>query len=324
LKALVLARYGSPDDLQVQEVEPPVPKDHQVLVRVKAAAVNDWDWCLVRGSPFYIRLLCGWLRPKVRIPGVDIAGEVVAVGTKVTSLRPGDQVHGDLSEAGFGGFAELVCAPATSLALKPVGMSHAEAAAMPHAALLALQGLRDLGRLQPGQRVLINGGGGGVGTLGVQLAKAMGAAHVTGVDHGGKLAAMRAAGFDEVFDYRTHDFTRGRGDYDLVLDPKTDRSIFSYLRALKPGGTYVTVGGGTLRLLQAVLLSRLIRFFSGKSVRVLGLKPNHGLDDVGRLFEAGKLRPVIDGPFPLGQAAGAIRRFGEGGHTGKVIIAVGD
>ena len=322
MKAIVCHRYGSPDDLELEEVNELTPKNDEVLIKVKAASVNDWDWCLVRGAPFYIRLLCGFLKPKIKTPGVDVTGQVVETGKDVSQFQPGDEVYGDLSEHGFGGFAEYVCAPVGALALKPKNMTYIEAAAIPHAAMLALQGLRDLGKIQPGQKLLINGAGGGVGTLGVQIAKAIGVEHVTGVDSADKLDMMYSVGFDQTIDYKQDDFTKNGQRYDLILDPKTNRSIFKYLRVLKPNGSYVTVGGVTARLFQALFLSPIIRFFTKKNVHVLGLRPNKDLDYMTELIEAGKVKPVIDGPYKLSEVPEAIRYFGEGNHKGKVVITL--
>lgn len=269
MKAIVLPKYGSTDELRFEEVAKPAPEADEVLIRVHAASVNDWDWCLVMGSPFYIRLLCGIFKPKVRIPGVDIAGQVEAVGKDATKFQPGDEVYGDLSECGFGGFAEYVCARETALARKPASMTYAGAAALPHAAMLAIQGLRDIGQLRPGQRLLINGAGGGVGTLGIQIASSIGADDVTGVDSSGKLDMMRSLGFDQVIDYTQQDFTENGQHYDLILDTKTNRSIFDYVRALSPNGMYVTVGGAAARLFQAFLLGPVVGRLSKKTVRVV-------------------------------------------------------
>lgn len=321
MKAIVLSQYGSPSDLRLEEVEKPVPKDDEVLIRVHAAAVNDWDWGMVRGNPFYIRLLCGFLKPRIRIPGVDIAGRVEEVGKNVSKLQPGDAVYGDLSDCGFGAFAEYVCAPEKALTLKPDAMTFAEAAALPHAAALAMQGLKDVGQLQSGQKVLINGGGGGVGTLGVQIAKSMGA-EVDGVDHAGKFEMMKDAGFDHVIDYTKEDFTQSDRRYDLILDTKTLRSPARFSRVLNPGGTYATVGGATSRLLQTALMGPLIGKSDNKTIRVVALKANKDLAYVNTLFEAGKLKPVIDGPFDLSEVPRAIQLFGEGRHKGKVIINI--
>ena len=220
MKAIVLHKYGSPDVLKLEEVQKPTPKDNEVLVKIQAASVNDWDWGLIRGKPFYIRLLCGLLKPKINIPGVDIAGQVEVVGKNVKKFQPGDEVYGDLSESGFGAFAEYVCARENALILKPASMSFKEAAAIPHAAMLAVQGLVDKGQIQQGHKLLINGAGGGVGTFGVQIAKLSGV-EVTGVDSSGKLNMMRSMGFDRVIDYTQEDFTKN--GQSLVSSP--DRII---------------------------------------------------------------------------------------------------
>lgn len=322
MKAIVLTKYGSPADLQLKEIDKPIPKDDEVLIRVKAASVNDWDWGLVSGTPFYIRLLCGLFKPKIRIPGVDIAGEVESIGKNVSRLQPGDAVYGDLSENGFGGFAEYVCAPETALALKPTKMTFIVAAAIPHAAMLAVQGLLDLGKIRPGQKLLINGGGGGVGTLGVQIASAIGVEEITGVDSAGKSDLMHSAGFKHTIDYQKDDFTNSEQQYDLILDPKTNRSTFKYLRVLKPNGCYVTVGGTSARLFQALLLAPIIRLLYKKNIHILALKPNRDLDYINELFEAGNIQPVIDGPYKLSDASAAIRHFGSGEHLGKVVITM--
>lgn len=322
MKAMVFTEYGSPDELRLREVAAPAPEDDEVLIRVAAASVNDWDWSLVRGKPFYIRLLAGLFKPRITIPGVDVAGRVEAVGQKATRFQPGDEVYGDLSECGLGGFAEYVCAPERALAHKPVAMGFVEAAALPHAAMLAVQGLRDLGRLQPGQKLLINGAGGGVGTLGVQIARSLGVEDVTGVDSAGKAEMMRSLGFAHTIDYRQEDFTNTGGRYDLILDAKTNRSIFAYLRALTPEGRYVTVGGLTSRLLQVFILGPTLRLFGKKRVGLLALKPNKDLEYLNELFEAGKIRPVIDGPYELAELPEALRHFGDGAHLGKVVVIV--
>ena len=319
MKAIVYTKYGPPDVLELKEVEKPTPEDDEVLIKVHAASVNDWDWCLVRGKPFFIRLLCGLLKPKIKIPGVDVAGQVEAVGRNVMKFQPGDEVYGDISECGFGGFAEYVCAHENALALKPASMTFVEAAAIPHAAMLAIQGLRDKGQIQPGQKLLINGAGGGVGTFGVQIAKLIGV-EMTGVDNSGKFDMMRSMGFDHAIDYTQEDFTKNGQCYDLILDTKTNRSIFDYARALSPNGIYVTVGGSTARLFQALLLGPWISMFSKKKIRIVGLKPNKDLDYMNELFEAGKVKPVIDGPYKLSEIPEAIRHFGEGNHKGKVVI----
>jgi NADPH:quinone reductase-like Zn-dependent oxidoreductase len=320
MKAIVYTEYGSPDVLQLKEVEKPTPKDNEVLIKVHAASINDWDWGLLQGIPFINRLLFGLLKPKKQILGSDIAGRTEACGKKVEQFQPGDDVFGDLS-GDWGGFAEYVCARENALALKPGSMTFDEAAAIPQAAMLAIQGLRDKGQIQSGQKLLINGAGGGVGTFGVQIAKSMGV-EVTGVDSRGKLDMMRSMGFDHVIDYTQEDFTKTGLCYDLILDVKTNRSIFEYTRALNPNGIYVTVGGSMTRLLQALFLGPWISMISKKRIRIVGLKPNKDLAYMNELFEAGKVKPVIDGPYKLSEVPEAIRYFGEGKHKGKVVITM--
>ncbi len=322
MKAIVLTKYGHSDVLQFKEVEKPTPKDNEVLVKVHAASVNDWDWCLMRGTPFYIRLLCGFLKPKIQILGAEIAGRVEVVGENVTKFQPGDAVYGDISECGFGGFAEYVCVPENALAMKPDSMTFVEAAAIPHAAMLAVQGLYDQGQIQPGQNLLINGAGGGVGTLGVQIAKSMGVVEITGVDSSSKLDMMRSIGCVQTIDYTQQDFTQNKQCYDLILDTKTNRSIFKYMRVLSPYGKYVTVGGSTPQLFQALFLGPIIGLFSKKRVCLVNLKPNKDLDYMNELFSSGKVKPLIDGPYQLSEVPEAIQYFGEGKHKGKVVITL--
>lgn len=321
MKAIVLSRYGSPEGLQLKEVAKPEPGDDEVLVKVRATAVNDWDWSFVRGKPYAYRLMFGLVKPKVAVLGAEVAGIVEATGSRANKFKQGDHVYGDISEAGFGGFAEYVCVREDVLAQKPSGMTFEQAAALPHAAMLALQGLVDVGRIQHGERVLINGAGGGVGTIGVQIAKQY-AAEVTGVDRAFKLDTLRNMGFDHVIDYQQEDFTRSGQRYDLILDTKTNRSPQRYLRALNPGGRYVTVGGYLPRLLQTFVMGPVIARVSGKRVRIVGLKPNKDLDYVNDLFETSGLGVVIDGPYPLSDLPKAVQRFGEAKHVGKIVITV--
>jgi len=322
MKAIVYERYGSPDVLELKEVEKPTPRDNEVLVKVHAASVNDWDWGLLQGVPFIIRLGNGLLKPKkCKILGSDIAGQVEAVGGNVKQLKPGDEVFGDLCQCGWGGFAEYVCAPGNALGLKPASMTFNEAAAIPQAAMLAVQGLRDKGQMQPGQKLLINGAGGGVGTFAVQLAKLQGV-EATGVDSPGKFDMMRSMGFDHVIDYTKEDFTKNGKCYDLILDTKTNRPIFAYTRSLSPNGIYVTVGGSMTRLFQALLLGPWISMISKKKIRIVSLKPNKDLAYMSELFEAGKVKPVLDGPYKLSEVPEAMRYFREGNHKGKVIITM--
>jgi len=319
MKAIVYTEYGTPEVLKLIEIDKPIPKPDEVLIKVYAVSLNDWDYGLLQGDPIN-RLLNGLLNPKIKILGSDIAGRVESVGKDVKNFRPGDEVFGDLSGR-WGGFAEYVCAPENALALKSAKMTFEEAAAIPQAAMLAVQGLIDVGKIRSGQKLLINGAGGGVGTFGLQLARLFDV-EVTGVDSAGKLEMLRAMGFDHVIDYTQHDFTRNGQQYDLILDAKTNRSMFDYTRALRPDGMYVTVGGSIPRLLQALILGPFISMISSKKIRIVALKANKDLAYMNELFEAGKIRPLIDGSYPLEESPAAFRRFGEGVHKGKIVITI--
>ncbi|WP_437903845.1 NAD(P)-dependent alcohol dehydrogenase [Sorangium sp. So ce327] len=320
MKAIVYDRYGSPDVLRLEEIPKPELGDDDVLVRVHAASVNSWDWDLVTGTPVLFRFW-GLLRPKHRVPGADIAGRVEAVGKNVTRFRPGDEVFGDLCQCGWGGFAEYARARESALTPKPAGMTFEQAAALPQAGAMALQGLRDEGGLRPAQKVLINGAGGGVGTFAIQIAASLGA-EVTGVDRTEKLETMRGAGAAEVIDYTQEDFTAGGKTYDLILDVAAHRSMFDYARALNRGGTYVMLGGSIGRILQVLLVGPWIARSEQKKMRLMPAKANHDLAALGELFQAGKLSPVIDRCFPLSEVPDAFRYFGEGRARGKIVITV--
>ncbi len=319
LKAIVYTKYGGPEVLQLKEIARPQPGDNEVLVNVHAVSINDWDWGLIQGD-FVNRMLFGLLKPKRQIPGSDIAGRIEAVGKNVVQFKPGDEVFGDLSGK-WGGFAEFVCADEKALALKSPSMTFEQAAAIPQAAMLAVQGLLDKARMQPGQKLLINGAGGGVGTFGIQIAKLYGV-EITAVDTAQKLDLLRSLGAAHVIDYKKEDFTKSGQRYDMILDAKTNRSMFAYLRALNPGGFYITVGGSLSRLLQALLLGPWIAMFSKKKVRIVALKLNKDLALMSELFEAGKVSPVIDGPYRLEDVPEAFRRFAKGEHKGKIVITL--
>jgi NADPH:quinone reductase-like Zn-dependent oxidoreductase len=319
MKAIVYNKYGGPEVLQIKEIEKPSPKDNEVLIRVHAVSINDWDFGLLRGD-FVNRLLNGMLKPKRKILGSDIAGRIESVGKNVTKFKPGDEVYGDLSGY-WGGFAEYACAHEKSLALKPSAMSFEEAASIPQAAMLAVQGLIDKGKIQPGQKLLINGAGGGVGTFGVQIAKLYGV-ETTAVDSTCKQDMLRSMGFDHVIDYTKQDFTKNGQCYDLILDVKTNRSMFDYTRALCPNGFYVTVGGSMNRLLQALFLAPWISMVRKKHIRIVALKTNKDLPYMNELFEAGKLKPVITGPYRLDEFVEAFRLFDKAEHKGKIVITL--
>ncbi len=335
MKAAVYTEYGPPDVLQLKEVEKPVPKENEVLVKVRAASINSWDWDMLRGRPKIYRLISGIFKPRYKIIGADIAGQVEAVGRNVKQFKPGDEVFGDLCNSGWGGFAEYTCAHENSLALKTAGMKFEEAAAIPQAGVMALQGIRDYGQVQQGpaspvgrQKVLINGAGGGVGTFAIQMAKLYGA-EVTGVDSTRKLDMMRTLGADHVIDYTKEDFTRNGQQYDLIFDVMAYHSIFDYKRALSPGGKYVIAGGSVSAILQTLIIGSLISLIgnltcrkAGKKMVILALKPNKNLEFLKELFETGKVKPVIDKCYPLSEVPEAFRYFGEGNFNGKVVITI--
>ena len=320
MKAIVYTKYGSPDVLQLQEVEKPAPGADEVLVRIHAVSVNAMDWHLMRGKPLMSRFVLGLLRPKAPILGADIAGRVEAVGPNVTQFQPGDVVFGGISR---GGFAEYGVVPEKSLALKPANVSCEAAAAVPIAALTALQALRDNGQIQAGQTVLINGASGGVGTFAVQLAKAFGA-EVTGVCSPRNLETARQTGADYVIDYTQEDFTRNGRQYDLIVDIAANRSVSDYTRALKSPGIYVVAGFSTmLHMIRAqVRGSWASRTGRKKFARFLAHVNQKDLLLLKEMLETGQVVPVIDRCYPLGEVAQAIRHL-EGGHPrGKVVVTV--
>ncbi len=323
MKAIVYHKYGSPEVLRLEEIQKPTPKNDEVLVKVYAASANAADWRLLRADPFLVRLMGGGLlKPKHKILGADIAGRVEAVGRDVRQFQPGDDVFGDLFECGLGGFAEYVCGRENALVLKPANVSFEEAAAVPLAGGTALRGLRDKGQIQPGQKVLINGASGGVGTFAVQIAKSFGA-RVTAVCSTRNLDMARSIGADHVIDYTQEDFTRNGRNYDLILAANGYHSIFDYKRALSLKGIYVTTGGPMAQLFQAMLLGPLISMTGSKKMGALSSKPNQkDLAFLKELLEAGKVVPVIDRRYPLNEVPEALRYLEKGHARGKVVITV--
>lgn len=318
MKAIVYERYGPPDVLQLREVERPAPRDDEVLVKVRAASVNDGDSSLVKGSPFIARLSSGLLKPRHSIPGGDVAGQVEVVGRNVTKFTPGDEVFGDLGESGFGAFAEYVSVPENVLVLKPANTTFEEAAALPQYAVVALQGLRDNGQIRQGQNVLINGASGGVGTFAVQIAKSYGA-EVTGVCSAKNMDLVRSIGADHVFDYTREDFTRKEQRYDLILDNVANRPISDYTHALSPDGRYVSV---KLHV-GALILGPLISMTGRRKASQLVHKPNvRDLVIIRELVEAGRVAPVIDRHYRLSEVAKAFREYDERHPSGKVVITM--
>jgi NADPH:quinone reductase-like Zn-dependent oxidoreductase len=330
--AIAQTEYGSPDVLQLVEVARPTldsnpsqqhGSDHHVLVKVHATSVHAGDWHLMRGTPFLVRLIYGGLRqPRVQILGCDVAGKVEAVGKAVTQFKPGDDVFGELSESGFGAFAEYVCAPETAFALKPTNITDAQAGTVPVSAISALQGLRDIGKIQVGQKVLINGAAGGVGSFAVQIAKAFGA-EVTAVCHASKVEMVRSLGADYSLDY-SQALVRLKGEqYDLILDTAAYRSVYDYFPILKRGGSYVLVGGSMVRLFQVMLLGALMTKLHHRTIKCLVSKPNQAdLIVLKDLIEAGKLLPYIDRAYTLSEIPAAIRALEQRQIRGKVSIRV--
>ena len=320
MKAIVYHEYGSPDVLKLEEVQKPTPTDDQLLIKVYAVSINRSDWEGLTGKPLYARI-GGLIKPNNKIPGSDIAGRVEAVGKDVKQFKPGDEVFGLMLNYG-GGFAEYACKSERALALKPAGLTFEEAAAIPQAAFIALQGIREKGQVQPGQKVLINGAGGGAGTFAIQLAKLAGA-EVTGVDNAEKLELMQSLGADHVIDYTKEDFTKNGQQYDLILDVIAHRSVFAYQRALAPKGTYFFVGGSVAILFQILFLSPLIRRITGKNIKLLAVQTDpKDLVYITELIESGKVLLVIDKRYSLSQAAEALRYLGEGHAKGKIVITV--
>jgi len=320
MKAVVQRQYGTPDVLQCEDIDRPAIGDAEVLVAVHAASVNHWDWDLLRGLPYTNRV--GALRrPRYPILGGDIAGRVAAVGSAVTQWSVGDEVFGDLSSCGWGGFAEFVRVPGHALAAKPARVTFVAAAAVPQAAGLALTGLRGPHRIGPGRQVLINGAGGGVGTFAIQIAKSFGA-DVTAVDSAAKLDMMGAIGADRVLDYRSEDYTTTGQRYDLILDVECHRPVREILPILTPDGIYVLAGGSTMYAAQAAAYTAWSRIAGGVQVAIAAHRANQHLDFLSRLLEQGRVVPVVDRVYPLEQVPQALHDMGAGNVQGKLVIQV--
>lgn len=320
MKSIAFTKYGSPEFLKLIDREIPTPSDHEVLIKINTASINSWDWELLNGEPFANRTMFGLFKPtKLKTLGADIAGRVVSIGNKVQMFSQGDEVLGDLSGCLWGGFAEYVCVNENAISPKLNSITFEQAAAIPQAGVLALQALRRKKQVQPGQTVLINGAGGGVGTFAIQIAKNCGAV-VTGVDHTKKMDAMRTIGADHVIDYTKEDFIHNGQQYDFILDNAATRSVFSIKRALNSEGIYTIIGGQMGRILQFVLLGSVIAK-NGQKMGILLHKPD--LKDVNFIQEqvaSGKITPVIDRVYPLNEVPEALRYFGEGLAKGKIVI----
>lgn len=323
MKAIVYTKYGSPDVLHLEEVKKPVLNEDQVSVKVFAASINAGDWHMLTADPFPMRLMgVGLFKPKNTILGADIAGCVEAVGRNVKQFRPGDAVFGDVFGLGSGSFAEYISVPESALALKPSNISFEEAAAVPVAAVTALQGLRDQGHIQPGQKVLINGASGGVGTFAVQIAKAF-EAEVTAVCSTPNLEMAHSIGADHVIDYTKEDFTKNGRQYNLILAVNGYHPLSAYKRALTPQGIYVFTGGLPAQTFQSLVLGPLMSIRDGRKMTSVMKKANQkDLLFIRDLLEEGKIRPVIDECYPLSKTAEAFRYFEKGHARGKVVISV--
>ena len=323
MKAIVYHRYGSPDVLSYEEMAKPAPAENEVLIRVRAAAANPYDWHFMRGEPYAVRIMAGGLRkPKDPRLGADVAGVIEAVGRNITQFKPGDAVFGSCK----GAFAEYACASESKLAMKPDNVTFEQAASVPIAAFTALQGLRDKGKLQPGQKVLINGAAGGVGTFAVQIAKSFGA-EVTGVCSTRNVEMVRSIGADQTVDYTQEDFTKSAQRYDVILDCVGNHSFSECRRVLNPRGIYVGAGGTTDNwmigpLTSAIKALVLSWFVSQKQVMVLAKPSNEDLAIMGKLMESGKVTPVIDRSYSLSEVPEAIRYLEAGHARGKVVITV--
>ena len=318
MKAIVYEKYGPPEDvLELKELMKPAPKENEVLVKIFAASVNFNDWAFVQGKPVLSRLWTGFLKPKHKILGTDIAGRVEAVGKNVSGIKPADDIFAEIGDYGYGAFAEYVAVPEKAVVLKPTTIGFEEAAAVPQAAVTALQGLRNQMQIQPGHSVLVNGASGGIGTFAVQLAKSFGA-EVTGVCSTENLEVIRTIGANYVIDYKQEDFTKGEKRYDLILDIVANRPTSQYLRALAPRGAYVAVAFNP----QTLFLGSFMSKTDGKKAGSLNAASSiNDLEKVKELIEAGNIMPVIDKVFPLKEVAEAIKYYGEGAQ-GKVVISM--
>lgn len=322
MKAIIQTGYGVPAEvLELREIETPVPNENEVLIRVHASSITFGDLAAVRGEPLLGRLWSGWMEPKVKTQGKDVSGVVEVVGANVTEFKPGDKVFGDLSESGFGAFAEGAIAPETALVHMPDNLSFEEAAAVPESGVVALQGLRNKGQIQPGHKVLINGASGGIGTFAVQIAKSFDA-EVTGVCSTRNMELVKSLGADHVIDYTKEDFVQSGIQYDLILATAGYRSIFDYKRALKPGGQYVVTGGDTRQIFQPMFLGPWIST-EGRKMTNLAAKTNKAdLTYLKGLIEAEKVSPAIDRAYPLRELPAALEYYGKGRSRGKVVITM--
>jgi NADPH:quinone reductase-like Zn-dependent oxidoreductase len=314
MNAIVYNEYGSPDVLMYRLAKMPIAKEGEVLIKVQAASINSWDWDMIRGKPWIVRMW-GLFRPKFKTPGADVAGVVEAVGRGVTRLKKGDEVFGDLAEIGWGGYAEYVCAPENLLTKKPKALTFEQAASVPQAGAMALQSIRDWGKITRGRHVLINGGG--VGTFAIQIAKHLGG-EVTGVDSFDKHELLLKLGADHVIDFTKEDGKQ----YDLIVDVVADRSLSEYKRSLCAGGCFLMIGGSMRAIFSMMFFGKLMSAVYGKKIQLMGYKANKDLDYLATLIQEQIISPVIENEFPLSETAAAFRLYSTGTTRGKIIIKV--
>lgn len=320
MKAVVYENYGGTEVLRINKVDRPSPKKNEVLIKVCAASINSWDWDMIRGEPIFVRMW-GLTRPRHTIPGADIAGVVEAIGEEVTKFKPGDHVFGDLCENGWGGYAEYTCADVNALALKPSELSFEEAAAIPQAGLMAWQCLHDTARLSAGQRVLIIGAGGGVGTFAVNIAKSLGA-EVTAEDRNDKHELLKTLGADHFIDYKKEDFTKANQSYDLIVDVVANHSLRDYSKCLRPQGRFLMVGGTTGAILQTMLFGRMYSRIYKRKLGLFPYAPNQGLTTFVTFLQNNQIKPVIDRCYLLDEVANAFRYYESGAVKGKIVITL--
>ncbi len=318
MKAVVYEKYGPPEVHQIKEISKPIPNENEILVKIHASAINSSDSTLTRGKPFLGRLWQGFLKPKNKTLGSDIAGQVEAVGRNIKEFKPGDEVFGDIGDVGFGGFAEYITIPEKTIVLKPTNLTFKEAASIPQASVVALQGLRNHGQIKKGQKVLINGASSGIGIFAVQIAKYFGA-EVTGVCSTKKIDMIHSIGADNVIDYAKEDFTKSGQHYDLIFDLHVSHSISEYKRALTPHGTYIACDFNPT----SIFLGPIISLFGSKRVKSYMAKLNKkDLSYIRQLIESGKIKPIIDRCYSLNQIAEAINYYEEKHTKGKIVIKV--
>lgn len=324
MKALVIRKYGFPENLCVNEVPKPEIAGNEILVKVKAVSINDWDLSNIEGKSLIARLMVGLFRPKINIMGSDIAGVVEAVGENVSKFKVGDKVYGDLSSNNFGGFAEYVTTSEKHICHMAEGMSFEVAAAIPQAGMLAYQALHDFSEIKEGMNILINGAGGGVGTFVVQMLKNHNV-HLTGVDSEEKRELLQQLGYDAFIDYKKEDFTESDVKYDIIIDCKTNRPFHRYSKQLKENGEYITLGGDILKVLRIMLMSKQLEKKFGKRFSCVQLKTNQNLSEINKMFENGILTSIIDSKhFTLNEGREALEYYAGGSHLGKVLIKVVD